>query len=138
MMFQIGKKQIIKNTALPCFLLCIICLGFRPQTRRKGLFEKNPLESQKLSKIKWCILSRVLWHTFLRKKGVCGFSRGFFKSSLKQGPHTQFQHIMKNKKSTAMPCFFYALNVGASPQTLTQRTFREKSFGISKAFAQIN
>ena len=42
--------MIIKSTALPCFFLYALNVGaIRPQTPTKGLFVKNPLESQKLS-----------------------------------------------------------------------------------------
>ena len=72
-------------------------------------------------------------------KVFADFQGAFYKKPLEARFGTQFQHVLTNKKSTAAPCFFLrVLSVGASPQTPTQRTFHEKSFGNQKAFAGIS
>ena len=60
---------------MPRFFACIECWGFCPNPRHKGLFSKSPLETQKLHK------NKVVYSV----QKFCGFSRGFFKSLLKQG-----------------------------------------------------
>ena len=57
----------------------------------------------------------------------------FTKSTLKQGLERQFQYITIIKKHGVAVLFLWALSVGASAPNPDQRTFREKSFGISKA-----
>ena len=61
----------IKTRRNPRFLRASNVGAIRPKPRHKGLFGKSPLESQKLRPNKVMFLSKVLWHTFLRKKGVC-------------------------------------------------------------------
>ena len=96
--------SIEKNTALPRFLVFIERWGFCPKPRHKGLFVKSPLETQKLHK------NKVVYSV----QKFCGFSRGFFKSLLKQGPSRQFQLLTTKKKKHGVAVFFvYALNVGA-------------------------
>ena len=75
------------------------------------------------AKIDWCI----------RRESFCGFLRGFFKKPLKARFGTQFQHILTIKKHGDAVLFLCALSVGASAPNPDQRTFREKSFGNSKA-----
>ena len=54
--------------------------AIHPKPRHKGLFEKSPLESQKLRQSKVVCLSEVLLPTFLRKKSRCYFFLLFLKS----------------------------------------------------------
>ena len=75
--------------------MCIISRGYTPQTLTKGLFVKSPLEPQKLRKNKLVYSGRKF----------CGFSRGFFKSPLKQGLERQFQHIFTIKKARRRRAF---------------------------------
>ena len=57
-----------------------------------------------------------------------------FQKLLKARFGTAVPTVYDNIKSTALPCFLRGhCQLGRLPQTLTQRTFREKSFGISKA-----
>jgi len=66
---QSNIKFLPKNPVLP------FCVHYQSGLsavgpRHKGLFEKSPLEPQKLRKNEVGCLSKVLWHTFLRNKGV--------------------------------------------------------------------
>jgi len=106
------------------FFYVIISWGFRPKPRHKKLFEKSFLELQKLRK------NKVIWsmEKFLRIfKGL------FTKSTLKQGLERQFQHITIIKKHGIAVLFFVCIISRFRPQTPTQKTFREKFLGTSKA-----
>ena len=87
-----------------------------------------------------CDLKSFCQSEVLRRwESFCGFLRSFFlKSPLKQGLERSFNSLRKTKEKARQCrafCVYYML--GLPPQTRTQRTFREKSFGISKAFAKV-
>ena len=55
---------------MPCFLRAL-SVWASPQTPTKETFREKFLGiSKAFAKIKWCVRWEVLWHTFLRKKGV--------------------------------------------------------------------
>ena len=61
-----------------------------------------------------------------------------FKKGKKRRFGTQFQHVYDKIKNAALPRFLRKrYELGLSAPNPDQRTFREKSFGISKAFAKI-
>ena len=71
-------------------------------------------------------------------ESFCGFSKEFFKSPLKQGPLTQFQHIMIKIKSTATPCFFVSVECwGYPPQAPDTKDFSGKVLWNLKSFARM-
>ena len=59
----------LKSTASPCFLRALSVGAIRPKPRHKKLFGKSFLELQKLRQNKVMYSGKVLWLTFLRKKG---------------------------------------------------------------------
>ena len=65
--------------------------------------------------------------------------KGFLgESSLKRRFGTAVPTCFDNLKARQRRAFCMHYQLWLPPQTRTQRTFREKSFGISKAFAKIN
>ncbi len=64
----------------------------------------------------------------------CGFLRSFFKSSLKRRFGTAVPTYFDKLKSTAMPCFLCALNVGASAPNPDTRNFSRKVSWNFKSF----
>ena len=75
---------------------------------------------------------------FRGEKYGADFQGAFRGSHLKRRLGTAVPTVYDNIKSTALPCFLRErYQLGRLPQTLTQRTFCEKSFGISKACAKM-
>ena len=131
--------------------------AIHPKPRHKGLFEKSPLESQKLRQSKVVYLSEVLMPTFLRKKGALSVGaihpkprhKGLFgKSPLES------QKLCQNKvvylSEVLLPtflrkksrCYFFLLflksmndtaaNTAASPAHITaDQPFKKKEAAIS-------
>ena len=65
----------LKSTAMPCFLCALSVGAIRPKPGHKGLFEKSPLESQKLcqNKVICSVRSSLAYLSYkkgkLRKRG---------------------------------------------------------------------
>ena len=86
---------------------------------------------------------KVLWNlkSFAKIKCVVGakfFGLPFSERKVRKEVWNAVPTYYDNFKNAAMPrflCMHYKL--GLPPQTRTQRAFREKSFGISKAFTKI-
>ena len=103
--------------------MCVISWGYPPQTRTQRTFrEKSFGISKALAEMKLCIRCEVLWLTFLSRKV--------------SAVPTYFDKIKKH--GIAVLFCMVVISWGYPPQTRTQRTFREKSFGISKALAKVN
>ena len=117
----------LKSTASPCFFVCIMSWGCPPQTRTQETFQRKVSWNFKsFAKINWCIRWEILLLTFLIRKVREG---GLERSS---------NYWRKKKKRGFLRVFFVCVKCwGYPPQTRTQRTFREKSFGISKALLRI-
>ena len=112
----------LKNAALPRFFVCIISWGYPPQAPDTKDFSGKVLWNLKsFARMEWCSRWEILLLTFLIRKVREG---GLERSS-------NFLRRIKKTRQCRVFCVYYQL--GLSPQTLTQRTFREKSFGISKA-----
>ena len=74
------------------------CWGVCPKPGHKGLFEKSPLESQKLRQSKWVCSVQKFW----------GFLRDFFKSPLKRrfgtAVPTYYEKIKKHGNTVLFVC----------------------------------
>ena len=131
-MFQIDKKQIIKKHGNAVFFCCVLSVGaIRPPTQRT--FREKSFGISKAFQNKVVYFEQSSFAHLSPKERCVRIFKGLFQKLLEARFGTQFQLLTTNKKARQCRAFLYALNVGASPQTLTQRTFREKSFGISKA-----
>ena len=98
--------------------------GFRPKPRRKKLFEKSPLESQKLHQNKVMCSGEVF----------ADFQGAFFKKPLEAKFGTQFQHILIKEKRGFLHVFCIALYVVAIRPNPDARNFSRKvSYESSKA-----
>ena len=60
----------IKKHGNAVLFVCIGCWGFRPKPGPKDFLQKVLWKLKNFAKIKWYVRCEVLWHTFLRKKGV--------------------------------------------------------------------
>ena len=79
--------------------------------------------SKSFAKMKWCIGAKVL-----------GIFKGLFQKSLKARFGTAVPTCFANIKKHGIAVLFVLIECwGYPPQTRTQRTFLEKSFGIPKA-----
>ena len=106
------------------FLWCIVSRGFRRGTPTKGLFVKSPLESQKLRKNKVVYsVGSSLAHLSPKERCVRIFKGLFTKSPLKQGPLTQFQHILTIKKRGEIRVFVCIVSWGFRRGTPTKGLF---------------
>ena len=94
---------------------------------------------ESFAKINCCVRNESSFAYFSFKKSTVRIFKGLFQNHLKARFGTQFQRITIIKKHGVSRVFFVCIiSWGCPPQTPTQRTFREKSFGNSKAFAKIN
>ena len=105
-----------KTRISPRFLYSIICCGFRPKPRHKGLFAKSPLESQKLHQNKVMCSGEVF----------ADFQGAFFKKPLEAKFGTQFQHILIKEKRGFLHVFCIALYVVAIRPNPDARNFSRK------------
>ena len=110
---KINTRDNKKSTAKPCFLCALSVGASAPNPDTKDFSRKVLWNLKSFTKIKWCSRCEVLWHTFLRKKGVeksFGISKVF--ATMKWCSRCEvLWHTFLRKKGV------------------------EKSFGISKAFA---
>ena len=133
MMFQIGKKQIIKNTAFPCFFVVYYLSGLPPPNPTQRTFREKSFGISKAFQNKVVYFEQSSLAHLSPKERCVRIFKGIFQKLLEARFGTQFQHIINFKKRGFLRVFLCSLNVGAiRPKPRRKKLFEKSFFELQK------